>query len=122
MKKRSETILVIVMMLLLHSCGGADCSKLPNSFSNYEEAISMIKGASFELEKSANTSNSSWIDDAEYYSCNGFTGYLIFETEGRSYIHEQVPIEIWTGFENADSKGEYYNNQIKHHYRLVPSN
>jgi KTSC domain len=121
MKIFTKTLLLLTIALVLNACQRTKCSELPSSFSSFKDALTKIRGASFELETSANTSSSSWIDSAEYYSCNGSTGYLILETEGREYIHENVPLEIWNGFESADSKGEYYNDRIKHHYRLIPS-
>lgn len=94
------------------------CGDLPNSFSSYSVAVSLVRAATFPIEQSANTSRSSWIDGAEYYSCDGRTGYFILLTNGRTYIHEGVPFSVWRGFKQAGSFGSFYNRELKGIYRM----
>lgn len=102
---------------MIMSCKG-DCESLNKSFRTYENAISLVKGYGFKMEDKVNT-NSSWIDSIEYYSCDGVVGYLIVNTKsGKSYIHENVPIQLWNQFKNADSFGRFYNQNIKGNYYL----
>lgn len=51
-------------------------------------------------------------------SCDGNTGYLELDTDDENYIHQDVPIEVWDDFKNAESLGGYYNQYIKHRYQL----
>ena len=108
-----------ILLISIASCQSQDCNKLPIRFDSYSQAISLIKNSSFKITESANTSNSSWISSAKYYSCDGNTGYFIYTTnKGYEYIHSQVPRYIWEGFKNAASKGSYYNDKLKDNYQL----
>lgn len=101
------------------SCLSQDCNKLPERFTSYDQAISLVKRSTFKIEEIANTSRSSLFTSAKYYSCNGFTGYLIYKTNrGYEYIHKGVPINVWEEFKNASSKGSYYNINLKNRFQL----
>ena len=54
----------------------------------------------------------------EYYSCDSKTGYLLITTAKKTYAYDNVPIEIWNKFKNADSFGKFYLSNIKGRYRL----
>jgi hypothetical protein len=108
----------IVLQILLVSCSGQDCNKLPAKFSSYNEAIHSVKKSTFKFKDAVNTSKSSWIQSASYFSCNGINGYFIFQAKGKEYIHSEVPYNIWQGFKNSESFGSYYDRNIKHKYIL----
>ncbi|HEV8503963.1 MAG TPA: KTSC domain-containing protein [Chitinophagaceae bacterium] len=95
-----------------------NCKILPAHFYSYEQAISWVKNASFKIKEDVNTSKSSWIRSASYYSCDGKVGYFIFSTDSKEYIHEGIPVEIWNKFKNADSFGSYYDHYIRKKYRF----
>jgi len=117
MIKRLNVITLITLIAL--SCNSQDCNKLPVNFSSYSQAISLVKRSAFKINESANTSNSSWITSAKYYSCDGVKGYFIYTTiKNREYIHKGVPVNVWEDFKNASSKGSYYDYNIKNRYRL----
>lgn len=112
-------VLIWLLSIVLQSCNSQDCGNLPERFSSYSQAISLVKRCNFIITESANASNSSWITSANYFSCDGYTGYLIYKTNrGYEYIHSGIPIYIWQGFKNSTSKGSYYNAYIKNRYRL----
>jgi hypothetical protein len=112
-------VLVLLCSIIVISCSSQNCNQLPSSFSSYTQAIRQVKSASFQLKDVANTSSSSWITSAKYYSCDGETGYFIYTTNrGYEYIHQGVPLSMWKVFKNASSKGEYYNDYIKGNYQL----
>lgn len=113
-----STLLLMLLQLTLFSCYSQDCKSLPNIFTSYEQAKSQVKKAHFKYSDKANTSESSWIRGASYYSCVGQTGYLILLTDRSDYIHSRVPISVWREFKNAASLGTYYNANIKHRYQL----
>jgi KTSC domain len=101
------------------SCNPQECSKMPVHFSSYDEAIKEITKYTFKLKESADMANSSWMRSATYYSCDGQIGYFIYSTDkGKKYIHADVPLQIWRDFQNAISKGSYYDNNIRRRYRL----
>ena len=104
---------------MIRPCHGQDCNKLPNVFTSYSRAITLVQNSTFKIQEAANTSGSSWITSANYYSCDGKTGFLIYTTNrGYQYIHKGVPVEVWKEFKNAPSKGTYYDYNIKHRYQL----
>jgi hypothetical protein len=108
----------ILLIVFLSSCGGTDCGKLPTSFNSFDEAVRQIENAHFNLKDDVNTSKSSWIRGAKYFSCDNQTGFFILETDKQDYLYQDLPLEIWTGFKNATSFGQYYNANIKHRYQF----
>ena len=104
--------------LLLNSCSGQDCKQMPNHFNSYNEAISFVKKATFKFKDFANTSESSWIRSASFFSCDGENGYFILRTDRQEYLHSGVPISVWRGFKTALSFGSFYDRNIKGRYRF----
>lgn len=105
----------VFLLLIIDSCRSQSCNELPSHFSSYESAISIIKRSSFKFKDEANTSRSSWITAAKYYSCDGITGYFICTTNRNyEYVHKGVPLSIWKQFKGATSLGAFYNANIKH--------
>jgi hypothetical protein len=94
------------------------CEDLPEIFDNYEDAHKKIHASEFAFSEKINTSRSSWIRGASYYSCDGKYGFLSILTDSKEYIHQNVPIHVWKAFKNAASFGSFYNKNIKHRYRL----
>ena len=115
-----NSIQLFILLFLLNSCSAQNCTELPNKYNSYEEALSKISKASFKISESVNTSESSWIRSAKYRSCDGLTGFLLIGTDDREYIHKGIPVSVWNSFRKASSFGSFYNEHIKHRYRLVP--
>ena len=114
-----KALIISILLTAMLSCRSQDCNKLPQHFSSYKEAISQVKNGAFKFKDEANTSRSSWIASAKYYSCDGKTGYFIYFTKRNyEYIHKGVPIEIWRQFKAASSMGSFYGADIKNKYRV----
>ncbi len=119
MRKTIIKIIKIIFFLSIFfnfACNESNCDELPTKYSSFDEAVITIKKASFEVEESCNTSKSSWVLGASYYSCNGSTGFFILKTANQDYLYSGVPLDVWKGFKKAESFGSYYNNNIKGHY------
>mgnify|MGYP001241866456 CR=1 FL=1 len=73
----------------------------------------------YEVEKKV-IDESSWMYAAEYYSKPRETnGFLIITTaRGDDYIYFEVPRYVWVEFKNSDSKGIFYNQNIKDKYTI----
>lgn len=112
----TKYILIIITSVLL-SCNSKNCSEISSKFKTYEQAISEVENSSFEFQEET-TKSSSWIEEANYYSCDMKTGFLIIETSKQEYIHKDVPIKIWKEFNNSTSLGKYYNQHIKNRFQL----
>lgn len=108
-----------VILFLLTGCVGTDCSELPSSFASFKEAEDLIEQSRFALADDLNTSRSSWIRGARYYSCDRQTGFFVLVTDNEEYLYQNLPIQIWTEFKAAGSLGAYYNARIKHRYPLM---
>lgn len=106
-----------IAVFLLWACT-TPCDEINQNFKSYSEANSAVKSASWVIVEDLNTSKSSWLRKATYYSCDELTGYLIIKTDSNEYIHEGVPIEIWNGFKQATSFGKYYDQYIRYKYPL----
>jgi len=99
-----------------------DCGDLPTRFDTYQAAINAIRSADFKYTDELPAGSSSYISTAEYFSCDGNFGYLICTTtKGGGYIYENIPKDVWAEFKNADSKGTYYEKQLKSKYKLLQS-
>jgi hypothetical protein len=110
--------IICLASLLCFGCHHANCNNIPAEFSGYDEAIADVRNATFDLVDSVNTSESSFVTGANYYSCDGQTGFLIVGLKGREYIHKDVPIQTWQQFKQATSFGEFYAEFIRGRYRL----
>jgi hypothetical protein len=97
---------------------GHNCADFPTSFASYPDAMDQIRSASFRIADVQNTGKSSWVRGAEFYSCDGASGFFILLTDDRDYIHIDVPATVWQGFKEASSFGTYYNTNIKRRYRF----
>ena len=101
------------------ACNSQNCKQLPASFKSYNDAISKVTNSNFNYTDIANTSHSSWITSASFYSCDGENGYFIYSTNrDYTYIHKGVPLSIWKAFKTSPSMGSYYDRNIKGKYRL----
>lgn len=108
----------LFLILFTFSCKSQDCETIETSFSSHQEATQVISNTNFNLSDDVNTSKSSWIRIAKYYSCDEKLGFLIIGTDKKGYLFQDVPIEVWKGFKHADSFGKYYNNYIRGGYQL----
>jgi len=108
----------ILVVFSNNSTNSLNCNQLPTQFSSYEQARNLVKSATFKYSESIKTPKSSWILGATYYSCDGLKGYFILRTNGKEYIFQDLPKQKWIEFKNANSHGEYYNQNIKGRYNL----
>ena len=67
---------ILFLLFVLSSCGQS-CKELPSSYKNYEEAKTIVLSTDFKFTDDCDTSESSFITSADYYSCDRLTGYFI---------------------------------------------
>jgi len=109
-----KKLLFSLFLVVFVSCTRHDCKDLPTNFESYQQITELIKKSSFKIKEQTDTSMSSWIASAHYYSCDGEGGYLILKTKkGREYTHFNISYQVWKGFKEAKSKGKYYHKVIK---------
>lgn len=112
-----KIIIYILATSFLLGCNSKNCTEIPLKFKTYQQAITEVENSTFEFQEKT-TKSSSWIEEANYYSCDMKTGFLIIETSSKEYIHKDVPIRIWKEFNNSTSLGKYYNRNIKNRFQL----
>ena len=112
-----KKIIAFLIFITIASCGN-NCKEIPTNFGNYDQATNVVLSSNFKLTEEADVSGSSWITSAKYYSCDGLSGYFLIQTDNRTYLHQDLPYEVWKNFKNADSKGSFYSRKIKGRYQL----
>ncbi len=65
-----------------------------DKFLSCQDAIENIKSANFKIEDDENTSKSSWIKSASFYSCDGNNGYFILITKDKDYLYSECLIQF----------------------------
>ena len=112
-------IIYTSLIVSLSACSPSSnyCDNPQTSFSSVNEAESIILNSNFEFQESIRPSESSWVTKAVYKSRDKNSGYLIYSTDkGNTYLHTNVPIELWYGLKKSSSKGRYINANLKGKY------
>ncbi len=117
MGKKIISYLIVLVFLLFISCG-ENCNELPNSFSNYEQAREMVLTSNYQIKERADVSDSPWITSVEYLSCDGLNGFFVIKIKDKTYIHQNMPYDVWQNFTEAESKGSFYSKKIRGRYQL----
>lgn len=116
-----KIISYLIVFVLLISCS-ENCKELPNSFSSYEQASEMVLTSNYKIEESADVSDSAWITSVLYLSCDGVNGFFVIKTNRKTYIHQNMPYQVWQNFRKAESKGSFYSTKIRGYYQLKLNN
>lgn len=112
-------ILIIISLGLQFCCNGQNCTEMPAHFESYRKAITYIKKSDFKLKDLINTSKSSWVRSASYYSCNNKYGYFIISTDKKEYLHFGLPLSLWLEFKKSPSFCDFYNKNIKGKFKFI---
>jgi hypothetical protein len=112
----------IIVTLNLVSCNSQTCNELPTQFTSYQKALSEVKSTNFTINDIVDTSRSSLIKSASFYSCDSNVGFLLVKIKNTEYIYQNVPISVWESFKKADSFGRFYNRNVKGSYQLIIRN
>jgi len=113
-----KKLLFALILVSTVSCSSQNCEDITATFTTYKEVISIIDKTTFSLEDSVNTSKSSWIRKANYYSCDKTISFFVLKTDKKNYVFENVPILVWKQFKKADSFGKFYSSNIRNKYHL----
>ena len=95
----------------------------PPSFIDFKEAIEWVKKTKFHMSDFHFSNENDLFSTANYYSCDGLTGYLILlKQDGKEYILDQLEISKWNGLKNSDMIFSYYNEEIYGNVKYTLSN
>lgn len=111
-----KLIIYLSFFLLLFSCKKE--IPQPKQFQNYEQVSAYLNDVKFSIDETTDTSESEWITSAHYQSKDGKTGFLTLGMRGKPYHFQNVPVEVWEDFKNAESKGSFYHQKIKGNYLI----
>ncbi len=129
--KKAIILLVCLLSSTFISFAQTNCNKLPNTFKSYSQAITLVKSSKFKINESANTSKSTWVKSATYYSCDGKTGYLIILLKNKEFRELRLNnpakakeaanlcLTFAKNMGNAKKVGEAYSNISLAHYYLT---
>lgn len=112
-------LLLVCPFLSLSSCTAdaqQSCEQLKTMNIDADGMVDLLEQTDFAYTERFDTSQSSWIKAASYYSCDGYNGYFVLRTSKKVYLYKDVPKDIWIRFKQADSLGSFYNKQIKGRY------
>lgn len=87
MKTKIFFFITLSLLVSITSCSQKkDCDQIAKQFETYDKAVEQIKSINFKIQETLNTSKSSWIKNASYYSCDGITGYFILKTSKKEIL------------------------------------
>ena len=112
-------LLLVCAMFSILSCTAdaqESCEQLEEKYVDADGMVDLLDQTSFSFSEQFDTSQSSWIKAASYYSCDGAKGYFVLRTYKKVYLYKDVPKDLWNRFKQADSLGSFYNIQIKGRY------
>ncbi len=101
-------------MIIFESCKRNNCDNTDREFSSGAEAKLFITSRSYKIEDSITISNSKMMASANFYSCDGKTGYFSFTTEsGSQFFCNGIPIKSWIEFKESNTKENYHEETIQ---------
>lgn len=95
------------------------CLHTKTNWDSAKDAIVAIENTSFRTSEAITDIHDSWLKSANYYSCNSDFGFLIVRGEKKTFVHQNVPVDVWLSLKSANSKGGYYNFYVKNKYKLL---
>ena len=113
-----QLLLCISVLIISFESFAQSCNQLPLQFESFSIANRQITGSTFQFVDNLKISKSSWIRSAQYYSCDNITGYFFLITDHKTYIHKDVPIQLWKNFVSTSSYGNFYNINFKGKFPL----
>ncbi len=116
---KNITLTLIIALFSLTSVKAQNCNKIKTTFNSYNEAIKILNTTKFTLGQQINTPESFWIKSATFKSCDKRKGFfIVLLKNNRTYIHQNLPTNIWNNFKKASSKGSFYDKNIKKRFTL----
>jgi hypothetical protein len=114
----TKLVIISFLVCIVSSCTNGGCDSIPSRFASYEEAERKIENVDFYYSEEIEIRESSWIYGAAFHSCDGTLGFLSIRTDHKNYYHQNVPVTVWESFKNSDSKGQFYNEELRGNYQL----
>ena len=116
---KKSTLLIIIFFAGLYLDASEDrCSLFQENWKSEKEAVKYIENTTFLSSESLTPNENSWVTSVRFYTCNEESGYLIIKSINKTFVHQEVPMDIWNALKKTRTTGGYYNFYIKNNYKL----
>ena len=92
------------------------CDSLQIKGKTLEESLKLITTATFRSDQQFKLSRPTGLHQADYYSCDGKTGFLVVTIDDRSEICDAVPKSIWDAFWTTSDLESFYQEEVREKY------
>ena len=93
-----------------------NCDSLSAISSVFSEALHAIEISTWRFKQSIKLNRLNGILRAEYYSCDGQTGFLIVLTSNKECIYKIVPVNLWNEFLKTNDPEKYIDEKISKNF------
>jgi len=97
-----------------------DCQELPESFTDLQQALTLIQSTRFYYDQKIKTTRKSGLMKARYVSCDFKTGFLLVQYDSRDEVYPKVKLELWEQFQQTADIDGYYFKHIQKLPTLFP--
>jgi hypothetical protein len=94
----------------------SECEELIKMLETEKDQHRTLQSFEFNFRESFETPAVRGIQKADYYSCNGKSGYLLVNRHNRALLFKDFPIDQWFEFKFANSPENFYSSMIKYNY------
>lgn len=98
-----------------------DCNKMKTSFSDIEEANSVLSATTFAFTQELKTTKRSGVKHASYFSCDNEMGYLLIGVDNKEYVYKNFPRFQWKLLVETNDLDDFYDESVRGKYLLVIS-
>jgi hypothetical protein len=96
-----------------------NCDSIHSPGTDFNDGYDQLKSATWRFKQSIKLNRYEGIRRAEYYSCDGQTGFLIVLSEKNDCLYEIVPIAIWNDFLKTPDPEKYFNEKISEDFDSI---
>lgn len=99
--------------------GKTTCDSLMVHDNDFEGNLEKITHATWRYTQSMHLNRPSGFRNAEFYSCDVQTGYLVILIDDKKYIYQKVPVSLWEEFTKTTDPDTFIRNKIVNKFALL---
>jgi hypothetical protein len=99
-----------------YKSGYTNCDSLQTLSPDFTKAQHAIEISTWRFKQSLKLNRLYGIHRAQFYSCDGQTGFLIVFSANKNCIYKIVPISVWNEFLKASDPEKYLEEVINKKY------
>lgn len=89
-----------------------NCDTLVIRDNDFEASLQKIEGATWRYTQSMHLNRPFGFRSADFYSCDGQTGYLVIRVDEEKYIYMKVPVSVWEEFSKTSDPENFIKEKI----------